>query len=39
MAPNRPVSNSELRQLPERISSHFDQIRDLVAQETDESED
>jgi len=34
----RPVSDEEFESMPERISSHFDRIRDLVAQETDESE-
>jgi hypothetical protein len=42
MAPSkrqeRPVSDEAFESMPERISSHFDRIRDLVAQATDESE-
>jgi len=42
MAPSkrqeRPVSDEEFESMPERITSHFHRIRDLVAQETDESE-
>ena len=38
MAANRPVSADELDQFPERISSHFDRVRDLLEQETDDSD-
>jgi hypothetical protein len=38
MAANRPVSDDELDQLPDRTSSHFDRVRDLVEQETDDSD-
>lgn len=31
---DRPVPEDELRQLPERISQHFDRIRTLLEQET-----
>jgi len=33
------VSDEELEPMPERISSHFDRVRDLVEQETDNSDD
>jgi len=34
----RPVSDEEFESMPERISSHFDRVRDLVEQETDDSD-
>ena len=33
----RPVSDEEFESMPERISSHFDRVRNLVEQETDDS--
>lgn len=39
MAANSPVLDAELGQLPERISSHFDRVRDLVERETDGADD
>lgn len=38
MAASRPVSDNELGQLPERISQHFDRVRDLMKQETNGSD-
>lgn len=42
MAPSdrqeRPVSDEEFESMPQRIGSHFDQVRDLVEQETDDSD-
>jgi hypothetical protein len=38
MATRRPVSDAELGQLPERISQHFDRVRDLLADGTDDSD-
>jgi hypothetical protein len=35
---DRPVSDEEFKSMPERISSHFDRVRDLVEQETDDSD-
>lgn len=29
-----PVSDDDLRQLPGRISQHFDRVRELIAEET-----
>ena len=34
----RPVSDEEFESMPERISSHFDRVRDLLKQETDDSD-
>ena len=34
----RPVSEDEFESMPERISSHFDRVRDLLADETDDSD-
>ena len=34
----RPVSEEEFESMPDRISEHFDQVRDLWAQETDNSD-
>ena len=31
----RPVSDEEFESMPERISDHFDRVRDLLEQETD----
>jgi hypothetical protein len=33
------VSDEEFKSMPERISSHFDRVRDLVEQETNDSDD
>ena len=33
----RPVSKDEYESMPERISDHFDRVRDLLAEETGES--
>jgi len=33
----RPVSEDEYESMPERISSHFGRVRDLLEQETDDS--
>jgi hypothetical protein len=38
MAASRPVSDDEIGQLTERISNHFDRGRDLLEQETDDSD-
>lgn len=32
----RPVSDDEYQSMPKRISNHFDRVRDLVAEETDD---
>ena len=32
----RPVSDEEFESMSERISSHFDRVRDLVEQEADD---
>ena len=32
----RPVSDEEYESMPERISNHFDRVRDLLANETDD---
>ena len=34
----RPVSEDEFESMPERISQHFDRIRDLLEQETSDSD-
>ena len=34
----RSVSDEEFELMPERISSHFDRVRDLLEQETDGSD-
>ena len=34
----RPVSDEEFESMPERISQHFDRVRDLLEQETDDSD-
>ena len=34
----RPVSEDEFESMPERISSHFDRVRNLLADETDDSD-
>ena len=34
----RPVSGEEFESIPDRISSHFDRVRDLLEQETDDSD-
>lgn len=34
----RPVSDEEFESMPERISQHFDRVRDLLDQETDDSD-
>ena len=34
----RPVSDEEFESMSERISSHFDQVRDLLERETDDSD-
>ena len=34
----RPVSDDEFESMPERISSHFDRVRDLLAEETEDSD-
>ena len=34
----RPVSDEEFKSMPERISSHFNRVRDLLEQETDDSD-
>ena len=34
----RPVSDEEFESMPERISSHFNRVRDLLEQETDDSD-
>jgi hypothetical protein len=34
----RPVSDEEVESMPEHISSHFDRVRDLMEQETDDSD-
>ena len=33
----RPVSKDEYESMPERISDHFDRVRDLLAEETGDS--
>ena len=33
----RPVSEDEYESMPERISNHFDRVRDLLAEETGDS--
>lgn len=33
-----PVSENEFESMPERISSHFDRVRELLKQETDRSD-
>jgi len=38
MAASRPFSGAELGELPERISQHFDRVRDLVEQEPNKSD-
>jgi len=35
----RPVSDDEFESMPDRISSHFDRVRVLLAGETDDSDD
>ena len=35
--PSQVVSEDELESMPERISEHFDRVRDLLAEETDET--
>jgi hypothetical protein len=32
------VSDEEFESMPERISQHFDRVRDLLDQETDDSD-
>jgi hypothetical protein len=32
------VSDDEFESMPERISSHFDRVRDLLAEETEDSD-
>ena len=32
----RPVSEEEFESMPERVSQHFDRIRDLLEQETED---
>jgi hypothetical protein len=32
------VSDDEFESMPERISSHFDRVRDLLAEETDDAD-
>jgi len=34
----RPVSDEEFESMPDRISSHFDRVGDLLEQETDDSD-
>ena len=34
----RPVSEDEYESIPERISNHFDRVRDLLAEETSDSD-
>ena len=34
----RPVSEDEYESMPERISAHFDRVRDLLAEETDDAD-
>ncbi|WP_281362329.1 hypothetical protein [Natronomonas salina] len=34
----RPVSEGEFESMPDRISEHFDRIRDLLEQEADNSD-
>ena len=34
----RPVSDEDFELMPERSSSHFDRVRDLVEQEADDSD-
>jgi len=34
----RPVSDEEFESMPDRISSHFTRVRDLLAEETDDSD-
>jgi len=34
----RPVSDDEIESMPDRISSHFDRVRDLLAEETNDSD-
>jgi len=34
----RPVSENEYESMPERISNHFDRVRDLLAEETSDSD-
>lgn len=35
----RPVSDEEFESMPERISRHFDRVRDLLAGETGDPDD
>lgn len=32
----RPVSDEEFEEMPDRISQHFDRVRDLLEQESDD---
>ena len=34
----RPVSEDEYESMPDRISQHFDRVRDLLADKTDDSD-
>ena len=34
----RPVSDEEFESMPEHISSHFNRVRDLLEQETNDSD-
>lgn len=34
----RPVNDDEYESMPERISRHFDRVRDLLADETDDAD-
>lgn len=34
----RPVSEEELESMPERIARHFDRVRDLLTEATDDSD-
>lgn len=34
----RPVSEDEYESMPDRISRHFDRIRELLGQETDDAD-
>ena len=34
----RPVSEDKYESMPERISNHFDRVRDLLAEETSDSD-
>lgn len=36
--PERPVSHDEFESMPDRISDHFDRVRDLLKQEIDDSD-